>query len=332
MDPLDPSHLPEDTEAADVPADGPPHRAGFVALIGRPNAGKSTLLNQVLGQKLSIVSDKPQTTRNRIVGIHTRPGLQAVLVDTPGIHSAKSRLNKAMVQTATASLGEVDLVAWVIDLVPAVKAAKDGRPPLSKPEQIVAEMIEQSGVDAVTVVLNKADLVPKDWILPVIDAVRQLLPEAVIVPISALKGGGVDRLVDTWGELLPEGDPIYPADQITESPERFIVAELIREKIFHLTQQEIPYATAVEIEQFKEEEGAEGERSRVEIMARIYVERDSQKGIVIGKGGAMLKMVGTRARKEIEALLGAHVYLELHVSVRKSWTSSGRALKELGYE
>lgn len=307
------------------------HKAGFIGLVGRPNAGKSTLLNQVLGQKLSIVSDKPQTTRNRIVGIHTRPGMQAVLVDTPGIHAARSRLNKAMVHVATNSLADVDVVTWVIDLVPATRAVKDGRPALTSGEQSIAAMIRDSGATRVCVALNKADIVKKPWILPVMEQVQAALPQAAVVPVSALKGGGVEALVDAWRGMLPDGPPMYPADQFTEAPERFIVAELIREKIFHLTQQEIPYATAVEIEQFAEEE-TDGDRTLVHIMARIYVERDSQKGIVIGKGGAMLKRVGTLARKEIERLLGARVFLELHVSVRKAWTTSGRALKDLGYE
>ncbi|RME26273.1 MAG: GTPase Era [Deltaproteobacteria bacterium] len=334
MTPTGPDDRPTDGLSTDgLPTEDHPtddHRAGFVGLVGRPNAGKSTLLNQVLGQKLSIVSDKPQTTRNRIVGIHTVPGMQAVLVDTPGIHAARSRLNKAMVQVATSAIQDVDAVCWVIDLVPATRAARAGRPPLSPAEQDVARMIAEAEVPHLSVALNKADLVGKPWILPVMAAVQELLPQAVIVPISALRGEGVPELVDTWRDQLPAGPPMYPADQFTEAPERFIVAELIREKIFHLTQQEIPYATAVEIELFEEEDG--GDRSRVHIMARIYVERDSQKGIVIGKGGAMLKRIGTLARKEIQRLLGARVFLELHVSVRKHWTSSARALKELGYE
>ncbi|NOY26078.1 MAG: GTPase Era [Oligoflexia bacterium] len=308
-----------------------PHRCGFVTLVGRPNAGKSTLLNQVLGQKLSIVSAKPQTTRNRLIGIHTEPGLQVILVDTPGIHVARSRLNKAMVQAAVTSLGDVDAVCWVIDLVPVTAAARKGRAPLSRGEQALARMIAQANPPALTVALNKADLVKRSWILPVIQAVSALLPDAQIVPISALKGLGIPELMQQWRAALPEGPAVFPADQVTDAPERFIVAELIREKLFHLTQQEVPYSTAVEIELFDEEQ-RDTERPRVHIMARIFVERDSQKGIVIGKGGAMLKQVGTLARHEIERLLGASVFLELHVSVRPKWTSSGRALREFGYE
>ncbi|MCB9778059.1 MAG: GTPase Era [Alphaproteobacteria bacterium] len=346
----------DDTRPSDpTSSSDEPHRAGFVGLVGRPNAGKSTLLNQVLGQKLSIVSAKPQTTRNRLLGIHTVPGMQAVLVDTPGIHAARSRLNKAMVAVAAQSLAEVDVVCWVIDLVPAVKAAQAGRPPLSKSEREIARMIQQAGGSRVTVALNKADIVKKPWILPVIDAVHQVLPDAVLVPISALTGGGTDELVAAWRHHLPEGPAVFPPDQVTDQSERFIVAELIREKLFHLTQQEVPYSTAVEIELFEEQtaepkepvegepfdpdafdaaafDDEAGERTRVHVMARILVERDSQKGIVIGKGGSMLKQVGILARRDIEKLLGCRVFLELHVSVRDAWSESGRALKELGYE
>lgn len=328
---IDPPAAPPTDPTPAEPASAAPHRAGFVALVGRPNAGKSTLLNQVLGQKLSIVSAKPQTTRNRLVGIYTEPGLQAVLVDTPGIHVAKSRLNKAMVQAAVSSLGEVDAVCWVVDVVPLAAAAQKGQEILGKGEQALVQMIEQADPAFVTVALNKVDLVSKPLLLPIMEAVHALLPQAELVPVSAMKGEGVPRLVELWREQLPEGPPPYPADQVTDAPERFIVAELIREKIFHLTQQEVPYSTAVEIELFDEEE-RESDRPRVHIMARVVVERDSQKGIIIGKGGAMLKQVGTLARKEIERLLGASVFLELHVAVNPKWTSSGRALREFGYE
>ncbi len=320
---------PEEPSADASTTEG--HRAGLIALVGRPNAGKSTLLNQVLGQKLSIVSAKPQTTRNRVVGIHTIPGMQAVLVDTPGIHPARSRLNKAMVQMAIDALSEVDLICWVIDLAPCTKAAEAKRTILGRGEQELATIIAQSGDTPVIIALNKADAVSKPWILPVMEALHALAPQATIVPISALKGVGVDGLVAQWREHLPEGPALYPADQIATTTERFIVAEMIREKIFHLTEQEVPYSTAVEIELFDEDE-RESERPRVHIMARIFVERDSQKGILIGKGGSMLKQIGTLARKEIAALLGASVFLELHVTVQPDWTSSGRALRELGYE
>ena len=318
-------------EASADPTSAPPHRAGFVALVGRPNAGKSTLLNQVLGQKLSIVSAKPQTTRNRVVGIYTAPGFQAVLVDTPGIHVAKSRLNKAMVQAAVTSLADVDALCWVLDVVPLAGNLQKGQPVLGKGELALAQMVEQAQPSFVTVALNKVDLISKPLLLPIMEAVHALLPQAELVPISAMKGDGVPHLVDLWRQQLPEGPASYPADQITDAPERFIVAELIREKVFHLTQQEVPYSTAVEIELFDEEQ-RESDRPRVHIMARIVVERDSQKGIIIGKGGAMLKQVGTLARKEIERLLGASVFLELHVAVNPKWTSSTRALREFGYE
>lgn len=307
------------------------HRCGRVALIGRPNAGKSTLLNQILGQKLSIVSARPQTTRNRVVGIHTEPGLQAIIVDTPGIHLARSRLNQAMVQAALDALQEVDLVCWVIDLDPCVEAAKTRRPVLSRAEHEIARSIAQAGKVPLVLALNKADCVPKPWILPVMEALHGLAPDAALVPISALKGEGVPELVAQWRAMLPIAPPLFPEDQVATVTERFLCAELIREKIFHLVGQEIPYSTAVEIELFDEQQ-RESERPRVHIMARILVERDSQKAILIGKGGSMLKQIGTLARKEIAAMLGASVFLELHVVVQPHWRESARDLRDLGYE
>jgi len=310
-----------------------PHRSGTVALIGRPNAGKSTLLNQVLGQKLSIVSNKPQTTRNRVVGIHTRPGLQAVLVDTPGIHEAKGRLNRSMVRVATSALTDVDSVCWVIDAERAVQAAKAGKSVVHAGIEAIGSLVTDHVEPAVTVLaLNKIDLVERLWLLPVIDALSQRFVGTHLVPVSARKGDGIDRIDALWGEILPEGPAIYPEDQLTDASERFVVAELIREKVFRLTNQEIPYATAVEVEQFAEDEESAGPRGRVLIHARIFVARDSQKGIIIGKGGQMLTQIGTAARKDIERLLGARVHLELHVAVQSNWPENPRVLRELGIE
>ena len=315
-------------------------RAGFITLIGRPNAGKSTLLNAVLGQKISIISAKPQTTRNRILGIHNAEGLQVVLVDTPGVHQAKGRLNRAMVGMATDALEGVDAVCWVLDASRPAHRLASGAPPenvLSKAESRVLSLISRSGVDRVSIALNKIDLLSRSALLPLIAALSAKIPEAEIVPISALKNGddrfagGVDRLVSVWKSQLPASPALYPDDQITDVSERFVVSELIREKIFNLTRQEVPYATAVEIEKFVEEP-REGKPPLFRIMARIMVERDSQKGILIGKQGRSLKRIGTLARKDIEPMLGAPVFLQLHVSVAPKWTENPSLLRELGYE
>jgi len=313
-------------------ADDPAHRAGFVALAGRPNAGKSTLLNRILGEKLAIMSPKPQTTRNRIMGVHTEPGLQVALIDTPGLHKAHSRMNRSMNDIATAALSEVDVVCWVLDGLEPARRAKQKRPPLDRAEHIVATILQREARGAIVIALNKVDRAEKDWLLPVIGALHELLPQAEIVPVSALRGGGVRQLVDVLRARLPQGPPLFPADTLTDATERFMVAELIREKVFLLTKEELPYATAVEIEQFTDEPEARGGKGRVAIFARILVERDGQKGIIIGRNGSMLKEVGTRARVEIEALLGTSVYLELHVTVRRDWSRDPRTLHALGIE
>jgi GTP-binding protein Era len=308
----------------------PIERAGSIALIGRPNAGKSTLLNQVIGEKVSITASKPQTTRNRVVGIFTRADAQVVMVDTPGIHIAKSRMNKAMVRAAETSLADVDAVCWVVDGIKAIDRLEKRRPVVHGGDKHIAALIAASGVPA-TVALNKVDKVSKRKLLPVMAAYGQAMPGIDLVPISALKGTGVDTLVDIWAGQLPEGSAIFPEDQIMDGSERFLVSELIREKVFRLTMQEVPYSTAVDIEKFDETQ-REGEAPRVHIYARILVERDSQKGILIGKGGAMLKQIGTMARKDMQRLLGAHVFLELHVTVQNKWTTNPRLLGELGLE
>lgn len=293
------------------------HRAGFVALIGRPNAGKSTLLNRLLGQKVAITSSKPQTTRNRIAGILTGPDMQAILLDTPGLHKPKGRLNRALVRAAEAAVEEVDAVCWVVDLT-----RFQGFDPA---HEAIARLVDAAG-KPVAVALNKLDKVARPSALPRIALFAERLSGAEVVPISARTGENVDALVGVWHTQLPPGPPLYPPDQIADVSLRFLVAEVIREKVFRFTRQEIPYATAVQIERFDERD------DKVDIYARILVQRDSQKGIVIGRGGQMLKRIGTEARREIAELLGARVYLELFVGVQKDWTENPRILRELGIE
>ena len=318
-----------------IPSHPAHHRAGFVALAGRPNAGKSTLLNHVLGTHLAITSDKPQTTRNRIVGIHSTDDMQAVLVDTPGLHKARSRLNRSLVDVANAAITEADITCWVVDAVPLVREAKKNpdRSPLTRVHAIVADILTDNSKGPIVVALNKVDRCSRNWLLPVIGAFAQQYPEMEVVPVSAKTGSGVDRLVEIWRAALPVAPPLYPPDQWTEASERFLVAELVREQLFRLTKQEVPYATAVEVEKFEESEPqADGSRGRVEIYCRIWVERGGQKGIVIGKGGAMLKEIGQNARRNISELLDARVHLELHVSVKEGWSESPYMLHELGLQ
>ena len=317
------------TTPADPSAD---HRAGFVALIGRPNVGKSTLLNHVLGMKLAAVSNKPQTTRNRIVGIHNAPGLQAILIDTPGLHDAKSRLNRALVDTARSGLAEADVVCWLVDAEGAIKRKQSGRPIVHRGHEVISGLIEEAQGGPDIIVLNKVDRFSRGEVLPIMEGFHARFPDATLVPISALRGENVDALVQAWRDKLPPGPALFPEDQITDASERFLVTELIREKIFRATHQEIPYATAVEVERF-EEKPAEGDRRGVVVIyARIVVERGGQKAVIIGKGGQMLKRIGASARQDVEALLGTRVHLDLHVAVEKNWTENPRLLHELGIE
>ena len=291
-------------------------KSGFVGIIGRPNVGKSTLLNTFIGEKVAIITPKPQTTRNRILGIMNTDGGQIVFLDTPGIHRAKTPLNVQMVKSAMGTFGEADILLLLVE-------ADRG---LHDEDSLILDSLK--GIKTpVILVINKIDLVTKEALLPLIDAFKDLYVFEEIVPISALKGFGVDRLTDILRRLLPEGPKLFPDDMITDRTERFIAAEIIREKILLLTRQEIPYATAVVVEAFKEEE----ERNFIRIQAAIIVEKDSQKGIVIGKKGAMLKDIGRQARKDLEQFFNAHIYLELFVKVRKDWTHDERLLKELGY-
>ncbi len=308
-----------------------PHRCGYVGIVGRPNAGKSTWLNCVLGQKISITSPKAQTTRNRVMGIYNAEGVQAILVDTPGHHEAWTDLNKVLVHTAENALGDVDVVLLLVDLVPAAKAAKGGKSILSKGERVLLERIREAG-HPVVLGLNKMDAVRADWMLPVVESWQEEGEFAAVVPLSALKGHGADTLLSEVLALLPEHPPLFPTDQVTESTERFVVAEIIREKLFRNLRKEIPYATAVEVETFDEARREKGKKPLVKIRAKIFVERDSQKGIVIGKKGASLKRIGTHAREDIEALLGCKVHLELFVKVVADWSENPRIRRELGLE
>ena len=291
-------------------------KSGFISIIGRPNVGKSTLLNLLLGEKIAIVSDKPQTTRNRILGIKNHPAGQIIFLDTPGIHRAQSRLNQSMVKVALATYSEVDGVCFVVE---ADRSDNDEN-------DFILETLTKIE-KPVLLVINKIDLVPKGNLLPIMERYSRLRSFEQIIPISALLGDGVETFVDELLKILPEGPRLFPEDMITDLPERFLVAELIREKVFQLTREEIPYATAVMVEEFKERE----EKNLIVIRATIQVERESQKGIVIGDKGRRLKEIGRLAREEIEDLLGARVFLELWVKVEKGWREDPRALRRLGY-
>lgn len=312
--------------APDLPAD---FRTGFVALLGRPNAGKSTLLNLILGSKLAITSAKPQTTRDRIVGVHTDDHMQAVLIDTPGIHKAWTELNKSMVHRATSAVADADVVCWIEDMTLLAPRVQRGQPLLDGAAEAIVAMIREAGTPAI-LVANKLDVVHPSTVLPVIDAVRQALPLHAAVPLSALTGDGLSDLLAEIRTALPVGPPLYDPDAWTQVSERFLAAELIREKIFHLTEQEIPYATAVEIEVFDESEREAG--GQVRIHAAVIVERPQQKAIVIGKGGEMIKRIGTLARKDLQRVLDARVHLELFVKVERNWTRTTGGLRKVGYD
>ena len=306
----------------------PDFRCGYVALIGRPNAGKSTLMNQLLGGKLAITSAKPQTTRNRIAGVHTDESCQAILVDTPGIHQAWTELNKVMVHAAMSALDDVDVVCWLGDMTEMARRAEKGHPVIGPQDEPIVQALEQAN-KPVIFVANKIDVVPKSLLLPVIAEISERLSPVACIPVSALTGDGVPGVMDVIREHLPVGPQLYPAEEWTRVTERFLVAEIVREKIFHLTEQEVPYATFVEVMSFEEEERET--KNRVTILCDVIVERPSQKGIVIGKGGEMLKRIGTLARKEIAELLGCRVHLELFVKVEKDWTKTSKGLRKVGF-
>lgn len=296
-------------------------RAGFVTIVGRPNVGKSTLLNAFLGQKLAIVTPKPQTTRDRIMGIGTWPDCQIMFLDTPGIHQAKGLLHRMMVENALASLQEADAVILVVDST----QVKDALP---KPERKILEQIQASALPCV-LALNKVDQITKHLLLPVLARMQEAFPFRAMVPISALQGQGVDDLRVECAKLLPEADAIFDAGELTDRTLSFVVREFIREQVFLRTQQEVPYSTAVTIDVMETRPGKE---PVLYIAASIHVERKSQKGILIGKGGAMLKAIGQGARESIEAFSGERVFLELHVRVEDEWTRSARGIQKVGYE
>ncbi|MGH7935336.1 MAG: GTPase Era [Candidatus Binataceae bacterium] len=297
-------------------ADASAHRAGFVVLGGRTNVGKSTLLNRLVGQKVAIVTPKPQTTRRRIVGIRNDPDAQVILIDTPGLHQARRELNRRMVETARRCMGEGEVIVGVID---AAKA-------FDREERTFLAEMAKSGRPSI-VAVNKIDLVSREQLIELVAAVHEVIAAAEIVPVSALKGENVDELVRVITQMLPESPALMPGDEYTDQTARMIAEEVIREKIFLAMQQEIPFSTAVQVEQFTEEP----ERNFNRISAVIVVDRESHKGMVIGAGGRQLKEIGTGARLELEGILGVRIFLELRVKVEKGWTSDPRKLKELGF-
>lgn len=294
----------------------PPYKSGFVAVIGRPNVGKSTLLNQLIGQKIAIVSDTPQTTRNRILGILTQPNAQILFLDTPGIHKPQHKLGEYMVNSARGAIRDVDVILFVSDLTEAIGAG----------ERFILNLLADTAIPVV-LVLNKADLLPKEKILPIIERYAALRPFAEIVPVSALTGDNTDRLIRVITNLLPEGPCYYPEDEVTDQAERLIAAELVREKIFQLTRDEIPHSVAVEVEEMKTRPNGD-----VFVRATIFVERESQKGIVIGAKGALLKLVGQQARLEMENIFGNKFFLDLWVKVKKEWRNKEGSLRQFGYD
>ena len=290
------------------------YKSGFIAVIGRPNVGKSTLINKIIGQKIAITSDKPQTTRSRIQCILTQDDAQIIFLDTPGIHKPKFKLGEYMLKAAEGTLREVDAIFFVID---ATEKFGGG-------EKYILERLNAT-TKPVILVVNKIDCLERQKLLPIIADYSARRDFAAVVPISALDGANVDTLIAEAKKLLPEGVQYYPADMVTDQPERLIIAELIREKILHATQDEVPHSIAVDLEEFTVRDNG-----TIFIRATIYVERDSQKGILIGKGGAMLKQIGAAARPEIEMLLGAKIFIDLWVKVKRDWRNSIGALNQFG--
>ncbi|MBL1228501.1 GTPase Era [Enterococcus sp. BWB1-3] len=291
------------------------HKSGFVAIVGRPNVGKSTLLNRIVGQKIAIMSDKAQTTRNKIQGVYTVPEAQLIFIDTPGIHKPKHRLGDFMVETAYSALREVDAVLFMI-------SADQKR---GKGDDFIIERLKNQQAP-VFLIINKIDKVHPDELLGIIEDYSNQMEFAEVVPISATEGNNVERMMDTLIAKMPEGPQYFPEDQVTDHPEYFIVSELVREKVLLLTRDEIPHSVAVVVDSMKRDEN-----DKVHIQATVIVERDSQKGIIIGKGGKMLKQIGTKARRDIEHLLDDKVYLELWVKVQKDWRDKKIYLQDFGY-
>lgn len=291
------------------------HKSGFVAIVGRPNVGKSTLLNRIVGQKIAIMSDKAQTTRNKIQGVYTTPEAQLIFIDTPGIHKPKHRLGDFMVESAYSALREVDAVLFMISADQKRGCGDD----------FIIERLKNVQ-SPVYLIINKIDKVHPDELLGIIEDYSAQMPFAQVVPISATEGNNVDRLMEVLIAEMPEGPQYFPDDQVTDHPEYFIVSELIREKVLFLTRDEVPHSVAVVVDSMKR-----NENDKIQIQATIIVERDSQKGIIIGKGGKMLKEIGTKARKDIENLLGDKVFLELWVKVQKDWRDKRVYLQDFGY-
>ncbi len=291
-------------------------KAGFVSLVGRPNAGKSTLLNRLVGTKLAIVSDKPQTTRTRILGVRNYDEAQVVYLDTPGIHRPLHRMNVRMVDAAVETIGEVDVLGLVVDATDAGGRGDD----------YVVDLVKRSTAP-VFLILNKIDLMKRSRLLPIIDAYRTKADFAEIVPVSAATGENVDRLERALIDRLPEGEPLYPPDYLTDQPERVIAGEIVREKLLQFTRAEIPFSSAVVVEKFEE---PSGEGGLLKLHCSIVVERESHKPIVVGRGGAMIKQIGTAAREELERFFGTRVFLDLHVRVKSEWREDERVLRDLG--
>lgn len=291
-------------------------KSGFAAMIGRPNVGKSTLLNHVLGQKVAIMSDKPQTTRNKIQAVYNQSDAQVVFIDTPGIHKPKHKLGSFMTNIAQKTLDEVDIVLFMVD-------ADKG---YGKGDQYIMEQLEKCHTP-VFLVINKIDKVHPDQLLPFIESYREKYEFTEVIPISALNGNNVNTLLEQILLYMEEGPQFYPADQVTDHPERFIISELVREKVLHLTEDEVPHSVAAQVEHIEYKE----EKDTVYVAAAIIVERSSQKGIIIGKQGKMLRNIGTQARGDIEALLGSKVYLDLWVKVRENWRNREGRLRDFGF-
>jgi len=293
-----------------------PFKSGFISILGRPNVGKSTLFNRLLGDKIAIVAEKPQTTRNRILGIKNMEGGQLIFLDTPGIHHGRSELNQRMIRTAIASGRDTEIILFLIDAT---------APRVERDREVIEPLRGSSGVPFL--VITKIDLVKRKNLLPIMDQYQTLYSFKEILPVSAMTGEGIECLLDEILKVLPESPPYYPEDMVTDQTERFWVSEIIREKVIRQSYQEIPYSTAITIEEFKRH----SEKNLMVIQGTIHVERESQKKILVGKGGQRLKKIGETARKEVEALLGTRVFLELWVSVEKNWTRDPRALNWLGY-
>ena len=291
-------------------------KSGFISIIGRPNVGKSTFINRVIGQKIAIMSDKPQTTRNKVQGVLTTNNTQYIFIDTPGIHKPKHKLGDFMMKVAQNTLKEVDVILFMVN-------AEEG---YGRGEEFILEKF-QSVKTPIFLIINKIDRIHPDKLLTVIESYNEKFQFAEIIPISALDGNNIERLLEVVRKYLPEGPLYYPADQVTDHPERFIITELIREKALQLTREEVPHSLAVVLEKMEKDPN----KNMIHVMATIIVERDSQKGIVIGKQGKMLKEIGKRARLDIENLLGSKVFLEVWVKVQKDWRNKASQLRDYGF-